>query len=283
MKYNKSMIANDQITIIYEDEDVLAINKPAGMVVNRAKTVKGETLQDWLETNVPEISAGVKEGKFPDNWMSQIPAEFNEEFGSPQNIFIQRSGLAHRLDKNTSGIMLVAKHPGALLELLKQFRQREVYKQYVCLTHGKFGALKGEISAPIGRKLYGVVADGRDAVTEYAVQEFYPNFDEQRILEETGEKELRFSSYSGFSLVKCFPKTGRTHQIRVHMAHLAHPIVGDFFYVGKKRRRLDSLWCKRQFLHAQNIEFKHPKTKQSMNLQADLSQDLREALGYLKK
>ncbi|GIK83496.1 MAG: pseudouridine synthase [Patescibacteria group bacterium] len=277
----------DLIEIVYEDQDIIAVNKPAGVVVNRAQTVKGETLQDWLEQNVSEIRAAVKEGIYPEGWMSQIPEEFSEEFGSPQEIFLQRSGIAHRLDKDTSGILLVAKHPGSLLELLKQFRVREVKKQYVCLTHGKFGMPKGEVSAPIGRrssnrKLFGIVSDGRPAVTEYEVQKYYPNFDEQRLLQETGEKELRFSSYNGFSLVNCFPKTGRTHQIRVHLAHLAHPIVGDIFYVGKKRRKLDALWCKRHFLHAQTIEFIHPRTKQRMSVSAGLSKDLQEVLSYLQ-
>lgn len=277
----------DTLKIVYQDQDIVAVNKPAGVVVNRAQSVKGETLQDWLEQNITEIRVAVKEGIYPEGWMSQIPEEFSEEFGSPQEIFLQRSGIAHRLDKDTSGILLVAKHPGSLLELLKQFRIREIKKQYVCLTHGKFGMPRGEVCAPIGRrssnrKLFGIVSDGRPAVTEYEVQKYYPNFDEQRLLQETGEKELRFSSYNGFSLVNCFPKTGRTHQIRVHLAHLAHPIVGDIFYVGKKRRKLDALWCKRHFLHAQTIEFIHPRTKQRMFVSAELSKDLQDVLSYLK-
>lgn len=280
------MKALDEITVSYEDDDILAINKPAGVIVNRAKTVVGDTLQDWLEQHVSEIGAIVKKGIYPDGWRSVIPDEFSEEYGSPQEIFLQRSGIAHRLDKNTSGVMLVAKHPGSLLELLRQFKQREVQKQYLCLTHGKFTMVKGELDVPIGRrsknrKLFGVVADGRQAVTQYEVQEYFPNFDEKRLLEETGLKELRFSSYNGFSLVKCFPKTGRTHQIRVHMAHLAHPIVGDTSYVGKKRKKIDVLWCKRHFLHAQTIEFKHPRTKKMMSLRADLSSDLQKVLEYI--
>lgn len=280
------MNQTDEIKIVYEDDDILAINKPAGVIVNRAQTVVGDTLQDWLEKNVTEISRIVKSGTYPDGWMSLIPDEFSDEYGSPQEIFLQRSGIAHRLDKNTSGVMLVAKHPGSLLELLRQFKQREIQKQYVCLTHGKFGTPKGELDVPIGRrsknrKLFGVVADGRQAVTQYEVQEYFPNFDEKRLLEETGLSELRFSSYNGFSLVKCFPKTGRTHQIRVHMAHLAHPIVGDSSYVGKKRKKIDMLWCKRHFLHAQTIEFKHPRAKKMMVLSADLSSDLQKVLEYV--
>lgn len=276
----------DEITIVYEDADILAINKPAGVVVNRSKTIRGETLQDWLEQNIVEIKDIVREGKYPDNWMSQIPDEFSEEYGSPQEIFLQRSGIAHRLDKETSGVLLVAKHPGSLLSLLAQFKKREIQKQYLCLVHGKFALSNGEVSVPIGRrsgnrKLFGVVAEGRPAETEYEVLDFFANFDLERLSRETGEKKKRFSLYNGFSLVKCYPKTGRTHQIRVHMAHLSHPIVGDSSYVGKKRSRLDALWCKRHFLHAQTIEFTHPRTKKQMILTADISSDLQLVLEYV--
>ncbi len=288
---------SEQIKIIYQDADILAINKPAGVIVNRAKTISGATLQDWLEENVPEIREIVKEGKYPDDWMSQIPDEFSDEFGSPQEIFLQRSGIAHRIDKNTSGVLLVAKHPGSLLELLKQFKQREIKKQYICLTHGKFGMAGGEVSAPIGRRsknrmLFGVVEGGRPAVTEYKVVQHFPTFDEKRLILEVAQitgktekevkKKLHLVTYSGgFSLVNCRPKTGRTHQIRVHMAHIAHPIVGDSFYVGKKRQVLDELWCKRHFLHAQTVEFKHSRTKEKMFVEAELSTDLQKALEYL--
>ena len=275
-----------QISIVYQDADILAINKPAGVVVNRAQSVQGKTLQDWLEENVPEINSLVHSGVYPDGWMSLIPDEFTDEFGSAQEIFLQRSGIAHRLDKQTSGVMLVAKHPGSLLHLLKQFKQREIQKQYICLVHGQFSVKSGEISAPLGRrsgnrKLFGVVAGGRPAITEYEVTTQYQNFDLERLVAQTGEKQKRFSLYTGFSLVKCFPKTGRTHQIRVHMAHIAHPIVGDSSYVGKKRSKLDVLWCNRHFLHAQTISFVHPRTHKLLEITAPLSDDLQSVLGYL--
>jgi 23S rRNA pseudouridine1911/1915/1917 synthase len=277
----------DEITIVYEDKDILAVNKPAGVVVNRAQSVKGVTLQDWLEENVSEIRAIIKNGEYPDNWEQQIPESFTGEFGTPQETFLQRSGIAHRLDKETSGVMLVAKHPGSLLNLLDQFKNRTVHKQYVCLVHGKFALSTGEINVPLGRrsgnrKLFGVVADGRPAVTHYEVEAFYPTLDIQRIISQTTEKKKRFSLYeTGFSFVRCFPKTGRTHQIRVHMAHLSHPIVGDSSYAGKKRIKLDEIWCKRHFLHAQKIEFTHPSTSEKMVLSAELSKDLQEVLTYV--
>lgn len=279
------------LTIIYEDKDILVLNKPAGIVVNRAQSVLTPTVQDWLEEHF-HTKGIIAAQAYPNDWISQVPKEFTEEYGSPEDIFKQRSGIAHRLDKETSGILLVAKHPGSLLALLKQFRLREVQKQYLCLTHGKFGMTKGEISAPIGRrsknrKLFGIVADGRPAVTQYQVVEYYSEFDAKRVQTELQEEsinswsKLPLSSYNGFSLVKCWPKTGRTHQIRVHMAHLGHPIVGDYFYVGKKRRKLDALWCPRQFLHAQGISFIHPRTKEAMSFEAELPEDLKQSLKFL--
>ena len=273
------------IKIIHEDQDLLAINKPPGLVVNRADSVKVETLQDWLEDNIEAIGSR----KFPDDWREQLPDDFTDEYGNPEEIFNNRNGLAHRLDKDTSGVMLIAKHPGSLVNLLKQFRKREIQKKYTCLTHGKFVLPKGEVNLPIGRrqsnrKLFAVIPDGRPALTEYEVENFYPNFNlEKLILDSTQLKNLkqkRFSLYEGFSLVNCWPKTGRTHQIRVHMTYLKHPIVGDQHYVGKKRVKLDGLWCKRQFLHAREIELTHPRSGKKVKYEADLSDDLLLSLTY---
>lgn len=274
------------ITVLYEDDDLLVINKPAGLVVNRAQTVADETLQDWLEVNVPAIQQGVKQQKFTTGWQEMVPDSFEDTYGTPEEIFIRRSGIAHRLDKDTSGALVVAKSPGSLVSLLKQFKERTVQKEYQCLVHGKFALQSGEIAVPIGRrtgnrKLFGVVADGRASVTNYQVISEFSHLDIKRITEETGQKQKRFSLYeSGFSLVQCYPKTGRTHQIRVHMTHTAHPIVGDSSYAGKKRSKLDKLWCKRQFLHAYQITFRHPR-QEVMTITADLASDLQEVLTYL--
>lgn len=270
------------IEIVYQDNDILAINKPPGLVVNRAQTVKGITLQDWLEENIPMI--GNK--SWPEGWEKQIPEDHTNEYGTPEEVFASRSGIAHRLDKDTSGVMLIAKHPGSLINLLKQFRERVVQKKYTCLTHGKFALEKSEVNLPIGRrsknrKLFGIVAGGRSAVTLYEVEQFYPEFDVKKVEEETGQKNKRYSLYQGFSLVNCWPKTGRTHQIRVHMAYLKHPIVGDQSYVGKKRSKLDFPWCTRQFLHARSIQFTHPNLGEKVEYEAPLSTDLLKALTYL--
>lgn len=270
------------ITILFEDEDILVIDKPAHLVVNRAQSVVGQTLQDWLEKQ-----KGILEStNFTSDWVEQVPDNFTPEYGTPQEIFVQRSGIAHRLDKDTSGVMLIAKHPGSLLELLKQFRQREVKKKYTCLVHGTFAMKTGEINLPLGRragnrKLFGVVADGRPAVTNYFVTHTYHHFALDRLEKQVQQKNKKSQLYSGFSMVECFPKTGRTHQIRVHFAHLQHPLVGDTVYVGKKRGKLDSYWCKRQFLHASEIQFTHPRTKQTVTYNSPLPDDLLEALTYL--
>ncbi|MCB9813616.1 MAG: RluA family pseudouridine synthase [Pseudomonadales bacterium] len=279
-----------KIEIVHEDEDLLVINKPPGLVVNRAETIKTETLQDWLENNLSEI----KNREFPKNWQAQIPAEFKSEYGTPEEIFESRTGLAHRLDKDTSGVMLIAKHPGSLVNLLRQFRLREVQKMYTCLTHGKFAFQKGEVNLPLGRKqadrkLFAVVPDGRPALTKYEVESLFTIFNLQKLISDFEKshgtdhnlKKKRFSLYDGFSLVNCWPKTGRTHQIRVHMAYLKHPIVGDVQYIGKKRSKLDNLWCHRQFLHARQIEFTHPKTGVKVQYSTDLTDDLLSTLTYV--
>ncbi len=277
------MAVQKNITILFEDQDLLILHKPAGVVVNRAQTVVGETIQDWIETNIPTVA----KKEYPADWQTLIPSEFTGEFGTPEEIFTARTGIAHRLDKDTSGVFVCAKHPGALLSLLDQFKARTIQKKYTCLTHGKFAMLEGEVNVPLGRrssnrKLFAVVADGRPALTKYQVQEFFPEFDTQLFTEKTGEKGKRTSIYQGFSLVSCWPKTGRTHQIRVHMAHLQHPLVGDVQYVGKKRSRLDVLWCPRQFLHAAEITFTHPRTKEAVTFVAPLPQDLEAVLEFVQ-
>ena len=272
-----------EITVIYQDLDILILNKPAGVVVNRAESVSVPTVQDWLEH-----FWGAVQPVFPENWKELLPSDFSTEYGTPEEIFAQRSGIAHRIDKQTSGILLVALHPAALVSLLRQFREREVHKTYRCLVHGSLSTETGEISAPLGRrsgnrKLFGVVADGRPAVTTYAVEQTYLGLTELALSQYPDLKQKRTTLYEGFSLVRCHPKTGRTHQIRVHMAHLHHPIVGDSAYVGKKRAKIDVLWCPRQFLHAAQIEFTHPRSNELVQFECPLTADLEAVLTYLKK
>lgn len=266
--------------ILFEDQDLVMINKPAGVVVNDATSVSGLTIQQWMREyllSVPEMPES--------EWQPQVPSDFDPQYGSPTDIFVERLGMVHRLDKNTSGVLVLAKHPGSLVNLLAQFRLRQVEKEYVCLVHGLVESGSGVIDAPLGRsnrdrKKFAVVADGRPAITEYMVEEIYSAINAKKLEQAVGvnlAREIATKSeriYQGFSLVRCFPKTGRTHQIRVHMAHIQHPLVGDTTYVGKKRQKLDPLWCPRHFLHASKLTLHHPRTGEPLTVTAPLTADL---------
>jgi len=273
-----------QIDILYEDPDILVINKPPGVVVNRAATIQVPTIQDWM---IDRLAA--ESGSQPE-WASLVPVDFAATFGTPTDIFAERQGIVHRLDKDTSGAMILAKNPGALVALLSQFRLRQTTKKYLALVHGKFVVPEAIINLPLGRasfdrKVFAVKAAGREAVTKYKVVQ---TFQEVNLIALTAlQPDLshqtlrRFSIYQGFSLVECWPKTGRTHQIRVHLAHTQHPLVGDTTYIGKKRKTLDPIWCPRQFLHAQSLSFSHPRTKEAMVVTAPLTSDLQSVLDLL--
>jgi len=235
-------------TVIFEDDQLLVLAKPAGMVVNRAETVAELTLQDWVEKYL-EIS----------NREYQIE---NEE----DRVFLQRSGIAHRLDKETSGVMVVGKTPESLKNLMSQFKNRETRKEYLALVHGVIEPQKGVINLPIGRSVknrhrFCVDVFGKAAVTRYQVEEVF----------------------SDLCLVRLFPKTGRTHQIRVHMAHLGHPLVGDEVYGGRKRSIKDRVWCPRHFLHAAVLEVMHPVSGEQMRFEAPLPDDLATAFNQVKQ
>lgn len=263
--------------IIYEDADLLVINKPAGMVVNRSATVReGETLQDWLEKSVlrRELSGrpGLSEGQ-----------AFREED------FLARSGIVHRLDKDTSGVLVVAKNPPAFSDLQRQFKERLVRKTYIALVHGWFsrrpglqeGQASGEIRASLGRdpknrQRFAVTADGRPATTKYRVLEYYDRHSGRRPESDPGRARMTYT------LLELQPLTGRTHQIRVHLAHLHHPVVTDPWYAGRKTSRGDRLFCPRLFLHAQSLGFAHPRTGVWLKVEADLPDDLKKVLQSLQ-
>lgn len=274
---------NINLDILFEDDDLLAVAKPYGVVVNRSESYNFSTIQDWMADYLETHSfAAVAE-----NWQVMLPKDFQPVYGSPLDIFSDRVGMVHRLDKDTSGVLLLAKNPGSLINLLGQFKNRQVEKEYVCLTHGKFAMGSGIINLPIARrnvgrndarKKFGVVSDGRPAVTHYQVEKYCPEFRSEML---EGNNAVRTDLYQGFSLVKCQPKTGRTHQIRVHLQHLQHPIVGDKLYVGKKRAKIDALWCPRQFLHAGKIIFNHPRTGEQLTIEAALPEDLSSVLHFI--
>jgi 23S rRNA pseudouridine1911/1915/1917 synthase len=279
-----------EISILFEDEHLAVINKPAGVVVNQAETVATETIQNWWRERIeadPKRSAG---RAWADSWKDIIPNDFDFQYGSPLDIFEERAGIVHRLDKDTSGVLVLAKNPGVLVALLRQFKERQTEKKYLALVHGKFQVPEAIISEPMGRasrdrKLFAVRPDGREAVTRYKVQKVFQNLDVTVISEKASiklaELERRFRIYEGFSLVECWPKTGRTHQIRVHLAHIKHPIVSDTTYLGRKRQVLDPLWCPRQFLHAAELTFTHPVSQEKLTFSAQLAPDLLEVLELL--
>jgi 23S rRNA pseudouridine1911/1915/1917 synthase len=217
-------------------------------VVNRADSVKVETLQDWLDQRL-EVAA------------MPISAEYR--------LLRSRSGLAHRLDKETSGCLLVGKTPDSLRHLLAQFKQREIGKEYLALVHGRLEPDGGIIRLPIGRDSYNrhkwrVDPEGKQAQTTWQTEAFFQ-----------GESGM-------YTLVRLFPQTGRTHQIRVHMSHLGHPLVSDERYLNKKRYKADQKLLKRHFLHAAKLTFNHPKTGKSLTVQSPIPDDLRQTLEQLK-
>jgi len=274
--------------IIYEDSELLAINKPAGVVVNQSSTAKDQTVQSWFFQRLGGMNT-LKETLKDDEWIKMIPSDFSEKYGTPQEIFKQRQGLVHRLDKDTSGILILAKNPGSLVNLLAQFRQREVKKKYLCLVHGKMKVDSTSIKAPIARSRvdrhkFTADIEGRTAVTHYRVVKFFSTSGLMQLIQESDalsvaklKKELN-SYQQGFSLLECLLETGRTHQIRVHLAHIGHPIVADGTYGGGRRSALDKKWCSRQFLHAAALEVRHPKTGKRMVLKANLTDDLQNVI-----
>lgn len=213
------------IPILYEDDSLLVINKPSGIVVNRAQSVKVETIEDWAMNT--------------------------------RTIRIDRAGIVHRIDKETSGVLLIAKTPQAFAQLQRQFKERRVKKTYLALVHGKLVPPQGEIRAPVGRlpwnpERFGIVPEGKDAVTKYSVV---------RVWEDR-------------SLVELYPETGRTHQIRVHLKYINHPIVGDYLYAGRKTARDDRKWAPRVMLHAWKITFHHPVTGHNLAIEAPIPDDM---------
>jgi RluA family pseudouridine synthase len=224
----------------------VVINKPSGVVVNRAASVEEETVQDWVE-----YKGIIKSGDYEINEsiMSVSKLETSEDWEEVnRQAFYTRSGIVHRLDKETSGVLVVAKTPEAFVDLLRQFREREVKKEYLALVHGRVKQDEGLIEAPVGRlpwnrERFGVLAGGRPAVTRYRVEQVFSNADISGYAEKPN-----------FTLVRLFPETGRTHQIRIHLKHLGHPVVGDAFYAGRKTARRDRRWCGRLWLHAERLE-----------------------------
>jgi 23S rRNA pseudouridine1911/1915/1917 synthase len=223
------------LDVLYEDEFLLVINKPAGLVVHPAPGHAQDTLVNALLYRWGGIDPGLEPS---------------------------RLGIVHRLDKDTSGALVVAKDPTTLERLGAQFSRRQVEKQYVALTHGRVRSAQAEICQPISRhpverKRMAVRSGGRVAITRYEVIE---RFDD-------------------VTYVRAYPETGRTHQIRVHFAAIGHPIVGDATY-GRSRRT--TLPIQRQALHAERLSFQHPRLDRALSVSAPLAADFATVLDLLK-
>lgn len=230
------------LDVVHEDDALLVINKPAGLVVHPGAGNRAGTLQNALLHHAPETE--------------RLP----------------RAGLVHRLDKDTSGLLVVAKTLQAHKALVDQLQARTMGRQYLALVAGAMTA-GGEVDAPIGRdprerKRMAVRDDGKPAVTAYRVEERFP----------------------AHTLVRCFLQTGRTHQIRVHLAYVRHPLVGDPVYGGKPRLPKgadDALRAalsafRRQALHAQRLEFVHPTSGEQVGWEAPVPADMTALLAALR-
>lgn len=238
-------------TIIFENDDLFVIDKPAGITVNNSETTKNQlTVQDWIEEKV----------KFSKNNIN-IDAESD---------FYKRVGIVHRLDKETSGLLIIAKNIYSFENLQKQFKERTVKKVYQSLAHGNIAPSTGEINVPVGRlpwsrKQFGILPGGRESKTLYKVLKRYIDLNSKEIL----------------SLVELYPMSGRTHQIRVHLKYIGHPVFSDFLYAGRKTARKDRNKLPRVFLHAFQISFFDPKTGEIIKLESPLPIQLQEFIGTL--
>jgi len=235
---------NIPIDIVYEDTTLIVVNKPAGLVVHPAAGTPSGTLANALAYHfqqLPDAGTGI------------------------------RPGIVHRLDRDTSGLLVAAKTEAALEDLSDQFRDRTVFKSYVALVHGRVAASSGRIDQPLARDpsnrtRMAVVRGGRNALTLYRVKR----------------------SFQRFTLLDVELKTGRTHQIRVHLAWLKHPVVGDETYGGGRdntiqdprlRARIRNL--NRHFLHAEKLAFTHPETHELVKFESPLPAELSELLGWI--
>lgn len=232
------------LNIVYEDEDLAVIDKPAGLVVHHGAGVHTGTLVNALLYHFQQLSKG----------------------GGAD-----RPGIVHRIDKQTSGLIIIAKNEFSHQQLTRQFLSRTVHKQYIALVHGSIEKKSGEIIAPIGRdrihrlRMTTRARQAREAHTCYDVLERFP----------------------GFTLLRVIIKTGRTHQIRVHFSSLRHPIVGDTLYGAPAQPRLAGAnrplpQLHRNFLHSARLEFTHPRSGQVISFVSELPQELNEFLKLLR-
>jgi pseudouridine synthase, RluA family len=236
------------LDIIFEDEFLAVINKPAGMVVHPGAGVQSGTLANAIAYHF----------KLEQSAVTSLQPE-------------SRVGIVHRLDKDTSGLIVVAKTDEIHEALSEQFRERQVYKSYVALVHGAPDQNSGTIDAPIGRNKHNrlrmkVAGNGRTALSLWKVRK----------------------RYAKFTLLDVEIKTGRTHQIRVHTAHINNPIVGDEIYNEGRDNTVADINVRnaiksmgRFFLHAEQLSFMHPKTQEKLEFKQEMPAELKEFLNLL--
>lgn len=236
----------DEIKIIYEDKNILALNKPAGLIVHSDGRTEEKTLADWLIEKYPEIK------NVGEPWQKET-------------VTIPRPGIVHRLDRETSGAIIVAKNQETFLFLKKQFQERKIVKKYRAFVYGKLKETEGVIERPIGKSTQdfrlwsaqrGARGEMREAVTEYKV----------------------IDSNENFSLVEAMPKTGRTHQIRVHFKAISHPVVCDRLYAPGREC---ALGFERLALHSFQIGFEK-EIGNFIEIEAPYPADFKKALEEFK-
>ncbi|HLQ95362.1 MAG TPA: RluA family pseudouridine synthase [Pseudogracilibacillus sp.] len=220
------------LDIQYEDDDILVINKPKGMLIHPTATIKTNTIVNALK-----------------NYTAALSTLSGDD----------RPGIVHRLDQDTSGLILVAKHNAAHQFLKEQFQARTITRVYEAVVYGKVEHRQGIIKAPIGRnpnhrKQMAVTDDGREAETHFQL----------------------LTSFEQYSHLECELKTGRTHQIRVHLQYMNHPILGDSLYAKKQTNLING-----QALFAKRLTFSHPRTKKQINFEIDAPADFQHVLDVL--
>jgi 23S rRNA pseudouridine1911/1915/1917 synthase len=250
---------NIALEIIYEDDWLAVINKPAGMVVHPGAGVSGGTLANAIAYHFKFQISNLKSEISP-NEQAQIP--------NPKSQIPNRIGIVHRLDKDTSGLIVVAKNEEIHEQLSEQFRAREVFKSYVALVHGEMEGKEGTIDQPIAREKHNrtkmaIRKHGRGALSLWKVRK-------------------RFEK---FTLLNVEIKTGRTHQIRVHLMSVNHPVVGDETYNGGRDKTVKDLTVRqaitdlnRFFLHAERLSFTHPQTLERLEFYVPLPKELKDLL-----
>jgi 23S rRNA pseudouridine1911/1915/1917 synthase len=252
------------LEIIYEDEHLLALNKQANLVVHPARGVWTGTLVNGL------VFYGKKWSTLNGDW---------------------RPGILHRLDRNTTGVMLVAKSDEAHWRVARQFENRTIRKTYVAVVHGVPELLGDVIDLPIGKDKYvrekqAVRKEengGKPATTAYHVEETFAHAADATLHRSGFANDRRLPPPpERFAFVRLGPKTGRTHQLRVHMSVIGHPMVGDTMYGGRTFESADGWRFARQALHAAEITFVHPVTLQTMTLAAPLPPDMTQLIGALR-